>query len=84
MLQKVSHFKDIQYTSTMTYGELFLQNEYEMSCYNLDEADVEGQRKRFDLYNQASTGELCRKAMQESCARDLSCLAMESVAVPVL
>lgn len=24
----------------MTYGELFLQNEYEMSCYNLDEADV--------------------------------------------
>ena len=60
MLQGVSHFKDIQYTSTMTYGELFLQNEYEMSCYNLDEADVEGQRKRFDLYNQVSTGELCR------------------------
>ena len=64
MLQGVSHFKDIQYTSTMTYGELFLQNEYEMSCYNLDEADVEGQRKRFDLYNQASTGVLCSRAVQ--------------------
>ena len=36
----------------MTYGELFMQNEYEMSCYNLDEANVEGQRQRFDLYQQ--------------------------------
>ena len=34
----------------MTYGELFLQNEYEMSCYNLDEADVAEQRQRFDLF----------------------------------
>ncbi len=29
-----------------------MQNEYEMSVYNLDEADVEGQRKRFDLFVQ--------------------------------
>jgi glycyl-tRNA synthetase alpha subunit len=28
---------------------LFLQNEYEMSCYNLDEADVADQRQRFAL-----------------------------------
>jgi hypothetical protein len=28
------------YNDAVTYGELFLQNEYEMSCYNLDEADV--------------------------------------------
>ena len=49
-LQGVQHFKDIQYTPSMTYGELFMQNEYEMSCYNLDEANVEGQRQRFDLY----------------------------------
>lgn len=51
-LQGVQHFKDIQYTPSMTYGELFMQNEYEMSCYNLDEANVEGQRQRFDLYQQ--------------------------------
>ena len=38
----------------MTYGELFMQNEYEMSCYNLDEANVEGQRQRFELYQQVS------------------------------
>lgn len=35
----------------VTYGEMFYQNEYEMSCYNLDEADVAGQRARFDLYD---------------------------------
>jgi hypothetical protein len=29
-----------RYNDAVTYGELFLQNEYEMSCYNLDEADV--------------------------------------------
>ncbi len=36
----------------MTYGELFMQIEYEMSCYNLDEANVEGQRQGFELYQQ--------------------------------
>ena len=50
--QGVQHFKDIRYTPSMTYGELFMQNEYEMSCYNLDEANVEGQRQRFELYQQ--------------------------------
>ena len=50
-LQGVDHFKDITYAPTgVSYGEMFLQNEYEMSVYNLDEADVEGQRARFDLY----------------------------------
>ncbi len=40
-----------RYAPGVTYGEMFLQNEYEMSCYNLDEADVEGQRQRFELYD---------------------------------
>lgn len=35
-----------RYSDTVSYGELFLQNEYEMSVYNLDEADVAGQRQR--------------------------------------
>ena len=115
LLQGAKHFKDIQYAQGVTYGEMFLQSEYEMSgergrpgsrllpvgwvgrvggwvgertaaaawsavspaavapafphcptappvphvphvppvaVYNLDEADVEGQRKRFDLYNE--------------------------------
>ena len=49
-LQGVDHFKDIIYAPGVTYGEMFLQNEYEMSVYNLDVAEVEGQRSRFDLY----------------------------------
>lgn len=49
--QGVKHFKDIRYTDTVTYGELFLQNEYEMSCYNLEEADVAEQRQRFALFD---------------------------------
>ena len=34
----MKHFRDIRYTpSGLTYGEMFLQNEYEMSVYNLGE-----------------------------------------------
>ena len=51
-MQGVSHFKDIRYTNGITYGEMFLQNEYEMGRYNLDEADVATQRTRFELYEQ--------------------------------
>ena len=48
-LQGVNHFKDIRYNDDVTYGELFLQNEYEMSCYNINEASIEDMRKRFQL-----------------------------------
>ena len=40
-LQGVKHFKDIRYTDSLTYGELFMQSEYEMSVFNMDEAHVE-------------------------------------------
>lgn len=60
-LQGVKHFKDIQYSPGVTYGEMFLQNEYEMSVYNLDEADVEGQRKRFDLYDEEARRMLAKR-----------------------
>ncbi len=45
-LQGVTTFRDIRYNDSVTYGELFLQNEYEMSVFNLDEADVAEQRAR--------------------------------------
>ena len=48
----MAHFKDIRYTDSITYGEMFMQNEYEMGRYNLDEADVATQRVRFELYEQ--------------------------------
>ena len=34
-LQNVDHFKDIKYAEGITYGELLMQNEQEMSFYNL-------------------------------------------------
>jgi glycyl-tRNA synthetase len=48
-LQGVKHFKDIRYNDTMTYGEMFLQNEYEMSVFNMEKADVPAHQLRFEL-----------------------------------
>ena len=47
-LQGVTHFKDIRYNDTLTYGEAWLQNEVEMSTYALEVADVTATRARFD------------------------------------
>ncbi|WP_416485591.1 glycine--tRNA ligase [Streptomyces sp. CL12] len=49
-LQGVSHFKDIAYAPGITYGEVFGQNEYEMSRYYLDEADVDTNLRLFESY----------------------------------
>ena len=48
-LQGVKHFKDIRYNDKMTYGEMLLQNEYEMSVFNMDAADVPDHQLKFDL-----------------------------------
>eukprot|EP00884_Botryococcus_braunii_P020707 jgi/Botrbrau1/731/Bobra.160_2s0054.1 len=49
-MQGVKHFKDITFTRGLTYGEMLLQNEFEWSCYNLDEADIAVQRQLYDLH----------------------------------
>ncbi|WP_240322847.1 glycine--tRNA ligase [Austwickia chelonae] len=54
-VQGVTHFKDIVYATkpsgeTITYGEAFGQNEYEMSRYYLDDADVETNRALYESY----------------------------------
>ncbi|MEU8587716.1 glycine--tRNA ligase [Streptomyces sp. NPDC048664] len=49
-LQGVSHFKDIVYAPGVTYGEVFGQNEYEMSRYYLDDADIETNQRLFESY----------------------------------
>ncbi|HWC23459.1 MAG TPA: glycine--tRNA ligase [Flexivirga sp.] len=48
--QGVSHFKDMQYAPGITYGEAFGQQEYEMSRYYLDDADVAVNQDFFDHY----------------------------------
>ncbi|XP_019173208.1 PREDICTED: glycine--tRNA ligase, chloroplastic/mitochondrial 2 isoform X2 [Ipomoea nil] len=49
-LQGVDHFKNIQYANGITYGELFLENEKEMSAYYLEHATVDHIQKHFDLF----------------------------------
>ncbi|VFQ66320.1 unnamed protein product [Cuscuta campestris] len=49
-IQGVDHFKDIQYADGITYGEVFLENEKEMSAYYLEHATVDHIQKHFDLF----------------------------------
>ena len=58
--QGVTHFKDIAYArktdgSIVTYGEAFGQQEYEMSRYYLDDADVETNRRLYEAYVSEAT-----------------------------
>ncbi|KAL3651134.1 Glycine--tRNA ligase, chloroplastic/mitochondrial 2 [Castilleja foliolosa] len=50
LLQGVDHFKKIQYTDGITYGELFLENEKEMSAYYLEHASVDHIHNHFNLF----------------------------------
>ncbi|WP_461109618.1 glycine--tRNA ligase [Tessaracoccus terricola] len=59
-LQGVTHFKEIAYSrkpdgSLVTYGEAFGQQEYEMSRYYLDDADVEVNQKLYEAYVSEAT-----------------------------
>eukprot|EP00741_Cyanophora_paradoxa_P009065 tig00001466_g8778.t1 len=49
-LQGVQHFRDIEYGNGVKYGEIFGQNEYEMSVYNLDAADIPTNLQMFELH----------------------------------
>ncbi|MDO5676068.1 MAG: glycine--tRNA ligase [Propionibacteriaceae bacterium] len=58
--QGVTHFKDIVYSIAsdgrpVTYGEAFGQQEYEMSRYYLDDADVEANRRLYETYVSEAT-----------------------------
>ena len=58
--QGVTHFKDIAYArkadgSIVTYGEAFGQQEYEMSRYYLDDADIETNRRLYEAYVSEAT-----------------------------
>ncbi|KAK1274219.1 hypothetical protein QJS04_geneDACA012516 [Acorus gramineus] len=52
LLQGVDHFKKIQYADGITYGELFLENEKEMSSYYLDHASVDHLQKHFENFEE--------------------------------
>nr|KYP58908.1 hypothetical protein KK1_014330 [Cajanus cajan] len=52
LLQGVDHFKNIKYSDGITYGELFLENEKEMSAYYLEHASVDHVQKHFDFFEE--------------------------------
>jgi glycyl-tRNA synthetase len=49
-LQRVRHFRDIQWSKGIKYGEVNYQGEFEHSKYYFEIADVERLRKMYDLY----------------------------------
>jgi len=49
-LQEKQHFKDIIFANNISYGEIFMQSEFEMSKYNLDDADIQRNTQFFDHY----------------------------------
>ncbi|MBW6439703.1 glycine--tRNA ligase [Actinoplanes hulinensis] len=49
-LQDKTHFKEIEYSPGVSYGEVFGQSEYEMSRYYLDDADIEANRRLLEIY----------------------------------
>nr|DAD18374.1 TPA_asm: hypothetical protein HUJ06_019837 [Nelumbo nucifera] len=52
LLQGVDHFKKIQYADGITYGELFLENEKEMSAYYLEHASVDNIQRHFEIFEE--------------------------------
>ncbi|KAF6152973.1 hypothetical protein GIB67_021578, partial [Kingdonia uniflora] len=52
LLQGVDHFKNIRYADGITYGELFLENEKEMSAYYLEHASVDHLQKHFEFFEE--------------------------------
>ncbi|KAH9626228.1 hypothetical protein KSS87_000107, partial [Heliosperma pusillum] len=50
--QGVDHFKKIQYADGISYGELFSENEKEMSAYYLEHANVDHIQKHFDFHEE--------------------------------
>ncbi|KAI9094510.1 hypothetical protein K1719_026630 [Acacia pycnantha] len=52
LLQGVDHFKKIKYSDAITYGELFLESEKEMSSYYLEHASLDHVQKHFAFFEE--------------------------------
>jgi glycyl-tRNA synthetase len=66
--QNVRDFRDIRWNESMTYGDVYLQNEQESSKYAFELADVKRLRQMFDLYEAES--EVCLENEQVLPAHD--------------
>jgi glycyl-tRNA synthetase alpha chain len=54
-LQSVDSMFDLVWTKGITYGDIFMQNEKEMSAYNFEHADTHFLFKEFDHFEKEST-----------------------------
>lgn len=77
-LQGVDHFKDIRFADGVTYGELFMQNEYEMSVYNLEAATTGGLRQHFALFEKVRRDQ-CLLGPRKAAIRPPVSVAVRSV-----
>jgi glycyl-tRNA synthetase alpha chain len=53
-LQGVNSIFDVKWNETLTYGDVYHQNEVQFSKYNFEEADVDMLFKLFDMYEKES------------------------------
>jgi len=53
-LQSVDSIYDIIWTDGVTYGDIFHQNEFELSKYNFEEADINSLFQEFDYFERES------------------------------
>lgn len=49
-LQNVDSVYDLKWNETLTYGDIYLQNEREQSAYNFEASNPDSLAKQFDLY----------------------------------
>ena len=69
-VQEVDNVFDLNWNDTLSYGDLYLQNEYEQSTYNFEKADTQDLFNRFDA---------CERQCSELAELDLALPAYERV-----
>ena len=60
-LQEKTHFRDIVFADGITYGDIFLQNEIEMSKYNMLAADLDRNNIMFETYEAEAKDMIAKK-----------------------
>ncbi|MBN2100838.1 glycine--tRNA ligase subunit alpha [Candidatus Dojkabacteria bacterium] len=57
-LQEVDDFKDIMWNENVTYGDIFERQEYWMSVFNIEKADIERHQTMFKLFHEEAQDQI--------------------------
>lgn len=60
-VQQVASFAEIKWNETVTWGDVYLQNEKEFSRFNFEEADIDFLKIQFDRFEAEATKLLAKK-----------------------